>query len=203
MLVPMAVDRQALDPARDIYPDLLGQRIVFLGGVMDAAAANLVAAQLIHLESVDPDRSIDLYVNSPGGEASSMMTIYDTMQRVRPDVATTCIGRAASAAAVVFAAGAPGRRTMLPHARILMGRPQLPKDITGPAVDLDIYAREAQRQKDQMIAILARHTGQHAELIRGDMERDRWLSAVDAVAYGLADEVLVRANPASLPDSIP
>lgn len=195
MLVPTVIETTHRgERAFDIYSRLLGERIVFLGGAIDADAANLVVAQLIHLESSDPERPIDLYVNSPGGETGAMMSIYDTMQHVRPEVATTCIGLAASAAAVILAGGAPGKRRVLPHARVLIHQPWVPNGIGGQATDIDIHAREIIRQKNEMIAILARHSGKDADAIRADIDRDHWLTAEEAVGYGLADTVLSPAH---------
>jgi ATP-dependent Clp protease protease subunit len=191
MLIPTVIEQTARgDRAFDIYSQLLGQRIVFLGRQIDADVANLIVAQLLHLESDDPDKDVHLYINSPGGEASSMMAIYDTIQCLRPEVATTCIGLAASAAAVILAAGAPGKRMVLAHSRVLIHQPHVVGGIEGQASDIEIQAREIVRQREQMVTILARHTGQSEERVRRDIDRDYWLAAEEAVAYGLADGVL-------------
>ncbi len=191
MLIPTVIEQTSRgERAYDIYSRLLGHRVVFLGRPVDADVANLIVAQLIHLESEDPEKDIGLYINSPGGEMSSMMAIYDTMQHVKPEVATTCIGMAASAAAVILASGAPGKRSVLPHARVLIHQPLLTGGLEGQASDIEIHAREIVRQKEEMIAILARHTGQSPETIAADTDRDRWLTAEQAVEYGLADSVM-------------
>ncbi|MGQ0848679.1 MAG: ATP-dependent Clp protease proteolytic subunit [Actinomycetota bacterium] len=191
MLIPTVIEQTPRgERAYDIYSQLLGQRIVFLGRPFDSDLANLIVAQLLHLEAEDPDKDVHLYINSPGGEGSSMMAIYDTIQCLRPEVATTCVGLAASAGAVILAAGAPGKRMALPHSRVLIHQPHIVGGIEGQASDIEIHAREIVRQKDQTIAILARHTGRSPEAIRRDTDRDRWMSAEEAVAYGLADGVL-------------
>ncbi|HKX74821.1 MAG TPA: ATP-dependent Clp protease proteolytic subunit [Acidimicrobiia bacterium] len=197
MLIPTVIEQTARgERAYDIYSQLLGQRIVFFGRPLDSDLANLIVAQLLFLESEDPDKDINLYINSPGGEGSAMLAIYDTIQTLRPEVATTCIGLAASAAAVILAAGAPGKRMLLPHSRVLIHQPHVPGGIDGQASDIEIHAREIVRQKDQMISILARHTGQSEETIRRDTDRDRWLPAEEAVAYGLADGII---SPSRIP----
>jgi len=191
MLIPTVIEQTSRgERAYDIYSQLLGQRIVFLGRPIDSEVANLIVAQLLFLESEDPDKDINLYINSPGGEGSSMMAIYDTMQTVRPELATTCIGLAASAAAVILSAGAPGKRMLLPHSRVLIHQPHVPGGIDGQASDIEIHAKEIIRQKDQMIAILARHTGQSEDTIRRDTDRDRWMPAEESVSYGLADGIV-------------
>ena len=197
MLVPTVIEQTSRgERAYDIYSRLLGHRVVFLGRPIDADVANLVVAQLIHLESEDPDKQISLYINSPGGEMSAMMAIYDTMQHVRPQVMTTCIGIAASAAAVILAAGSPGQRFVLPHARVLIHQPLLHGGLEGQASDIEIHAREIVRQKEEMTAILSRHTGQPEDKITEDTDRDRWLTAEQAVEYGLVDSIMA---PARLP----
>lgn len=191
MLIPTVIEQTARgERAFDIYSQLLGQRIVFLGRPIDADLANLIVAQLLHLESEDPEKDVHLYINSPGGEASSMMAIYDTMQCLRPEVATTCIGLAASAAAVILAGGSAGKRMVLPHSRVLIHQPHVVGGIEGQASDIEIHAREIVRQREQMVAILARHTGQDEATIRRDTDRDHWLGAEEAVSYGLADGIL-------------
>lgn len=191
MLIPTVIEQTSRgERAYDIYSRLLGHRVVFLGRPVDADTANLIVAQLIHLESEDPEKDISLYINSPGGEMSSMMAIYDTMQHVRPEVMTACIGMAASAAALILAAGAPGKRYVLPHARVLIHQPHLTGGLEGQASDIEIHAREIVRQKEEMTAILARHTGQSPETIAADTDRDRWLTAEQAVEYGLVDSIM-------------
>ena len=191
MLVPTVVEQTSRgERAFDIYSRLLGHRVIFLGRPIDSDLANLVVAQLIHLESEDPDKDVSMYINSPGGEMSSLMAIYDTMQHIKPEVMTSCIGLAASAAAVLLAAGAPGKRFVLPHARILIHQPHLSGGLEGQASDIEIHAREIVRQKEEMIEILANHTGQTPETIRLDTDRDRWLTATQAVEYGLVDGIL-------------
>lgn len=171
----------------DPYSKLLQERIVFLGTQVDDTSANDVMAQLIHLESASPDQDINLYINSPGGSFSSMTAIYDTMQFVTCDVATVCIGQAASAAAVLLAAGAPGKRMITPGARILIHQPSLGDVVRGDTSDLEIQANEMLRTRDQLEALLVRHTGQPAERVSADLERDTIFDANAAVAYGLAD----------------
>jgi ATP-dependent Clp protease protease subunit len=200
MLIPTVIEQTSRgERAYDIYSRLLGHRVVFLGRPVDADTANLIVAQLIHLESEDPEKDVSLYINSPGGEMSSMMAIYDTMQHVRPEVMTACIGMAASAAAVILAAGAPGKRFVLPHARVLIHQPHLTGGLEGQASDIEIHAREIVRQKEEMTAILARHTDQSPETIARDTDRDRWLTAEQAVEYGLVDSIMAPARvPAGL-----
>ncbi|TCO50746.1 ATP-dependent Clp protease proteolytic subunit [Actinocrispum wychmicini] len=171
------------------YNKLFEERIIFLGVQIDDASANDVMAQLLYLESVDPDRDIEMYINSPGGSFTSLMAIYDTMQYVRPDVRTTCLGQAASAAAVLLAAGTPGKRMALPNARVLIHQPSI-EGIYGQVSDLEIQANEIQRLRRQMEITLAHHTRKAPEDIRKDIERDKILTAEDAKTYGIIDEVL-------------
>jgi ATP-dependent Clp protease protease subunit len=193
LLVPTVIEETSRgDRAVDIFSRLLGSRVVFLGSPIDDHVANLMVAQLLHIEAEDADKDISLYVNSPGGEASAMMAIYDAMQHVRPEVATTCIGLAASAGAVILAAGAPGKRSALPHSRVLIHQPVLTGEIHGQASDLEIHAREIVRLKQQMLEILAHHTGQSVDRIRLDTDRDRWMTAEEALGYGLVDRILER-----------
>jgi ATP-dependent Clp protease, protease subunit len=201
MLIPTVIEHTARgERAYDIYSRLLGHRVVFLGQAIDADVANLIVAQLIHLEGEDPEKDISLYVNSPGGEISSLMAIYDAMQHVAPDVSTLCIGMAASSAAVILAAGAPGKRYVLPHARVLIHQPHVMGGLQGQATDIEIHAREIIRQKGQLNAILAAHTGQPVERVERDTERDHWLTPEEAVEYGLVDTVMSRPPiPASPP----
>ena len=200
MLVPTVIEQTSRgERAYDIYSRLLGHRVVFLGQQVSPDVANLVVAQLVHLESEDPDKDISLYINSPGGETSSMMAIYDTMQHVRPEVMTICIGLAASAAALILAAGEPGKRFILPHARVLIHQPSLHGGLEGQASDIEIHAREIIRQKAEMTAILARHTGNSEERVATDIDRDQWLTAEGAVEYGLADSLMAPSRvPAGL-----
>ncbi|MFI7612169.1 ATP-dependent Clp protease proteolytic subunit [Nonomuraea terrae] len=170
------------------YTKLFEDRVVFLGTPIDDGVANAVMAQLLTLESLDPDRDINIYINSPGGSFTAMAAIYDTMQFVRPEIHTVCIGEAASAAAVLLAAGAPGKRAALPHARVLLHQPHT-EGGRGQGSDLEIHAREILRMRDQQEEILSRHTGRGVLEIRKDIERDRILTAEQARTYGLIDDV--------------
>ncbi|WP_067683065.1 ATP-dependent Clp protease proteolytic subunit [Nocardia miyunensis] len=170
------------------YNKLFEERIIFLGMPIDDTVANDVMAQLLVLESLDPDRDITMYINSPGGDVTALMAIYDTMQYVRADVATVCLGEAASAAAVLLAAGTPGKRAALPNARVLIHQPRT-GGIQGQVSDLQIAAAEIERIRSQMEAILARHTGKTAEEVRKDTDRDKILTAQDAKEYGIVDQV--------------
>ena len=171
------------------YNKLFEERIIFVGVQIDDASANDVMAQLLYLESVDPDRDIIMYINSPGGSFTSLMAIYDTMQFARPDVQTYCLGQAASAAAVLLAAGTPGKRFALPNSRILIHQPAM-EGVYGQVSDLEIQANEIQRVRRLMESTLARHTNRDAEQIRLDIERDKILTADEARDYGIVDEVL-------------
>jgi ATP-dependent Clp protease protease subunit len=173
----------------DPYSKLLQERIVFLGTPIDDTSANDVMAQLIHLESAAPEQDIHLYVNSPGGSFSAMTAIYDTMQFVTCDVATVCIGQAASAAAVLLAAGAAGKRMITPGARVLIHQPSLSEAVRGDTSDLEIQAAEMLRTREQLETLLSRHTGQDVERIRTDIERDKLFDAEAAVGYGLVDRL--------------
>lgn len=179
--------------AYDIYSRLLEDRIIFLGYTIDDAVANYVIAQLLFLEAEDPDKDINIYINSPGGSVTAGLAIYDTMQYVRPDITTICIGQAASMAAVLTAAGAKGKRFALPYARFLLH--QLMGGVQGQATDIDIQAREIVRIGEMIDEILVKHTSQSLEIIRRDSDRDFFMGAYEAKEYGLIDEVLVR-NPA-------
>ena len=170
------------------YNKLFEERIIFLGTQVDDASANDIMAQLLVLEGQDPDRDITMYINSPGGSFTSLMAIYDTMQYVRPDVQTVCLGQAASAAAVLLAAGAPGKRAALPNARVLMHQPAT-GGVQGQVSDLEIQAQEIERMRKLMEETLARHTGRPAEQIRLDTDRDKILTASEAVDYGIIDQV--------------
>jgi len=171
------------------YNKLFEERIIFVGVQIDDASANDVMAQLLYLESVDPDRDITMYINSPGGSFTSLMAIYDTMQFARPDVQTFCLGQAASAAAVLLSAGTPGKRYALPNSRILIHQPSM-EGAYGQVSDLEIQANEIQRVRRLMEATLARHTSKAPEEIRADIERDKILTAQEAKEYGIVDEVL-------------
>ena len=170
------------------YNKLFEDRIIFLGTQVDDASANDIMAQLLVLEGQDPDRDITMYINSPGGSFTSLMAIYDTMQYVRPDVQTVCLGQAASAAAVLLAAGAPGKRAALPNARVLIHQPAT-GGVQGQVSDLEIQAQEIERMRKLMEETLARHTGRPAEQIRLDTDRDKILTASEAVDYGIIDQV--------------
>ncbi|RJQ74580.1 ATP-dependent Clp protease proteolytic subunit [Pseudonocardiaceae bacterium YIM PH 21723] len=171
------------------YNKLFEERIIFLGVQIDDASANDVMAQLLVLESLDPDRDILMYINSPGGSFTALMALYDTMQFVRPDIQTYCLGQAASAAAVLLSAGAPGKRFALPNARILIHQPAT-EGIQGQVSDLEIQAEEIQRVRTSLETTLARHTNRTEEQVRADIERDRFLTAEQAKEYGIVDEVL-------------
>lgn len=187
--IPSVVERTHRgERAVDIYSRLLTDRIVYLGTEIDDGVANVVIAQLIHLESESPDSPIDLYLNSPGGSVTAMLAIYDAMQFIRSEVGTTCVGQAASSAAVLLAAGAPGRRTVLPHARVVLHQPSGGGQGTLP--DLAVQAKEIARVRAEMEVILARHTSRSVEQVREDTDRDLVLSAPAAVAYGIVDGVL-------------
>lgn len=176
--------------AYDIYSRLLEDRIIFLGMPIDDYVANYVIAQLLYLEAEDPDKDISLYINSPGGSVTAGLAIYDTMQFIKPDVVTICLGQAASMAAVLMAAGTPGKRYALPYSRFLLH--QLMAGVRGQATDIEIQAREIMRIAEMIDEILMRHTGQPIEVIRRDSDRDFFMSAQEAKAYGLVDTVLTR-----------
>lgn len=169
------------------YNKLFEERIIFLGVQIDDASANDVMAQLLVLESTDPDRLITMYINSPGGSVTAMTAIYDTMQFVRPEIQTVCLGQAASAAAVLLAAGTPGRRMAVPNARVMIHQPSV--EGYGQVSDLEIQAAEIQRMRSQMESMLARHTGQTEERIRADIDRDKFLTAAEAKEYGIIDDI--------------
>jgi ATP-dependent Clp protease protease subunit len=171
------------------YNKLFEERIIFCGVQIDDASANDIMAQLLVLEAEDPDRDITMYINSPGGSFTSLMAIYDTMQYVRPDIATACIGQAASAAAVMLAGGTPGKRAALPNARILIHQPSM-EGAYGQVSDLEIQAAEINRVRRQMELMLARHTNKDADQIRKDIERDKILTAQEALEYGIIDEIM-------------
>ncbi|HLU32132.1 MAG TPA: ATP-dependent Clp protease proteolytic subunit [Acidimicrobiia bacterium] len=199
MLIPTVVEQTARgERAFDIYSRLLGHRVVFLGRPVDDEVANLIVAQLLHLESEDPDKPIHLYINSPGGSMDAMFAIYDSMQHVRPAVETTCIGMAASAAALILTGGEEGARSILPHGRVMIHQPHV-GGVGGQASDIEIHAAEIVRQREQANQVLARHTGQDIERIRTDTDRDRWMTADEAVVYGLVDRIL---SPAAIPPGL-
>ena len=187
--IPNVVEKRPTgERALDIYSRLLSDRIVYLGTELDDGVANVIVAQLLHLESEDADREINLYLNSPGGSMTAMLAIYDTMQFIHAPVATTCVGQAASAAAVLLSAGSPGRRAILPHGRVLLHQPSA--EGRGTLPDLVLHAREIMRIRAQMEEVLSRHTGQSAERLRADTDRDKIFTAEDAVAYGIVDAVI-------------
>jgi ATP-dependent Clp protease protease subunit len=192
MYIPIVVEQTGRgERAYDIYSRLLKDRIVFIGSPVDDSVANLVIAQLLFLEAEDPDKDIHLYVNSPGGIVSSGLAIYDTMQYIRPQVSTICMGMAASLAALLLAAGAPGKRFALPHARIMIHQPEV-SGISGQATDVEIHAREIVRLKEKLNEIFAHHTGQPVERIIKDSDRNFFMSAEEAKAYGVIDKVIER-----------
>ena len=187
--IPTVVEKTAgVERAYDIYSRLLSERIIFLGTEIDDGVANVVMAQLLHLEFASPEAEIGLYINSPGGSYSAMTAIYDTMQFIRPDVATTCMGQASSAAAVLLAAGTPGKRMVLRHARVLLHQPSA--EARGALPDLAVQAAEVARIRADMEEILSLHTGHPVSTIRQDTDRDHTFTAQQAVDYGLADEVI-------------
>lgn len=187
--VPVVVEQRPNgERASDVFSRLLSDRIIFLGTEIDDGVANVVIAQLLHLQSEDPDKPIHLYLNSPGGSVTALLAIYDTMRYVRPDVATFCLGQAASAAAVLLAAGTPGQRHVLEHARVLLHQPS--GGGQGTAADLELQAAEILRLRAQVDQVLATHTGRSVEQLRADTDRDLVLTAEQAVAYGIADTVV-------------
>jgi ATP-dependent Clp protease, protease subunit len=188
-LVPTVVESSNRgERAYDLYSRLLRERIIFLGTPIDDTIANLVCAQLLFLESEDPDKDINLYINSPGGDITGLLAVYDTMKYIKPDVSTFCFGQAASAAAVLLAAGTKGKRYALPHARVLLHQPW--GGVGGQASDIEIQAREILRMKDMLNDMLASDTGQSTERIAKDTDRDFIIGAAEAVEYGLIDEVI-------------
>jgi ATP-dependent Clp protease, protease subunit len=196
-LVPTVIEQTNRgERAFDIYSRLLKERIIFLGTPIDDTVSNLMIAQLLHLESEDPDKDISIYINSPGGEITALFAIYDTMQYIKPDVQTICVGQAASAAAVLLAAGARGKRYCLPHARILIHQPH--GGATGQAVDIEIQAKEIIRMRDLLDEILAHHTSQPVEKVAHDTDRDFIMSASEAQDYGIVDEVITNRELASV-----
>jgi ATP-dependent Clp protease protease subunit len=197
-LVPMVVEQTSRgERAYDIYSRLLKDRIVFIGSPIDDDIANLVIAQLLFLEAEDPDKDINIYINSPGGVVTAGMAIYDTMQFIKPPVATVCLGQAASMAAVLLAGGAAGKRTALPNARILIHQPM--GGTRGQATDIKIQAEEILRMREHLNMILSKHTGQPLERISSDTERDYYMSSEQAKAYGIIDQVVAKRSAAPKP----
>ncbi|MCS3902994.1 ATP-dependent Clp protease protease subunit [Methylohalomonas lacus] len=193
-LVPMVVEQSARgERAYDIYSRLLKERVVFLVGPVEDQVANLIIAQLLFLESENPDKDIHLYINSPGGSVSAGLGIYDTMQFIKPDISTMCVGQAASMGSLLLAAGAPGKRFCLPHSRIMIHQPL--GGFQGQATDIDIHAREILKAREQLNQILSKHTGQSVEQVQQDTERDRFMGGDEAVTYGLIDDVLSERKP--------
>jgi len=191
MYVPIVVEQSERgERSYDIYSRLLKDRIIFLGGPIDDNVANAVIAQMLFLEAEDPDKDIHLYINSPGGVVTAGMAIYDTMQYIKPDVSTICVGSAASMGAVLLTAGAKGKRYALPHARVMIHQPL--GGIQGQASEIEIHAREILRMREELNGILASRSGQDIEVVARDTDRDNFMSAQDAVEYGLIDEVLTR-----------
>ena len=191
-LIPMVVEQTNRgERAYDIYSRLLRDNIIFIGTPIDDNVANLVTAQLLFLEAEDPEKDVSLYINSPGGVVTAGMAIYDTIQFIRPDVATICIGQAASVAAVLLAAGSPGKRFALPNSRLLIHQPTI-GGLSGQATDIDIHAREILRIRANLNEIMAKHTNQPIEKIERDMERDFWMSAQQAREYGIIDEIIYK-----------
>ncbi len=192
-LIPMVVEQTNRgERAYDIYSRLLKDRIIFLGNIIDDDVANVVVAQMLFLESEDPDRDIHFYLNSAGGVVTAGLAIYDTMQYIKPDISTLCMGQAASMAALLLAAGVKGKRFALPHSRILLHQPL--GGFQGPASDIDIHAKEILRMREELDSILVKHTNQSLERIRKDTDRDFFMSGQQAKEYGIIDEVILRAK---------
>lgn len=192
-LVPMVVEQTSRgERAFDIYSRLLKERVIFIVGPIDDHTANLIVAQLLFLESENPDKDINLYINSPGGVVSAGLAIYDTMQFIRPDVSTMCLGQAASMGALILAAGTKGKRFCLPHSRVMIHQPL--GGYQGQATDIDIHAREILKLREQLNEIMASHTGQSKKSVARDTERDNFMSPEQAVEYGLVDQILDSRN---------
>jgi ATP-dependent Clp protease protease subunit len=197
-LVPMVVEQSARgERAYDIYSRLLKERVIFLVGPVEDYMANVIVAQLLFLESENPDKDINLYINSPGGSVTAGMAIYDTMQFIKPAVSTLCIGQAASMGALLLCAGAAGKRFCLPHSRVMIHQPL--GGFSGQATDIDIHAREILKARDRLNEILSRHTGQPVEKVANDTDRDNFMGAEDAKAYGIIDAVLSTRESIKLP----
>ncbi|MBW1701292.1 MAG: ATP-dependent Clp endopeptidase proteolytic subunit ClpP [Deltaproteobacteria bacterium] len=189
MLIPMVIEQSSRgERAYDIYSRLLKDRIIFVGETVEDSMANTIIAQMLFLESEDPDKDINLYLNSPGGVTTSGLAIYDTMQYIRPEIATICVGQSASLAALLLAAGTKGKRYALPNARIMIHQPL--GGMQGQATDIDIHAREILKTRDTLNQILAKHTGQDIETIQKDTERDFFMSSEQAKEYGIVDKVI-------------
>ena len=201
-LVPMVVEQTARgERAYDIYSRLLKERVIFLVGPVNDQMANLIVAQLLFLESENPDKDISLYINSPGGSVSAGLSIYDTMQFIKPDVSTICLGQAASMGALLLAGGARGKRYCLPHSRMMLHQPS--GGFQGQASDIEIHAREVLKLRERLNAILAKHTGQTFETIARDTDRDNFMGAPEAIDYGLVDTILTsRAEMPSQPPQV-
>jgi ATP-dependent Clp protease, protease subunit len=196
-LVPIVVEQSARgERAYDIYSRLLKERVIFIVGPIDDYMANVVVAQLLFLESDNPDKDINIYINSPGGVVTSGLAIYDTMQFLKPDVSTMCVGQACSMGAFLLAAGAPGKRYSLPNSRVMIHQPL--GGFSGQASDIDIHAREILKMRDKLNEILSHHTGQPVEKVALDTDRDRFLSAAEAATYGLIDKVVDKRADASV-----
>jgi ATP-dependent Clp protease protease subunit len=194
MLIPMVVEQTNRgERAYDIYSRLLKDNIIFLGRPIDDDVSNLVIAQMLFLEAENPEKDIALYINSPGGSITAGLAIYDTMQYIRPDTSTLCVGQAASMAAVLLAAGTKGKRSVLPNSRVLIHQPLL-YGLQGQQTDIEIHAKDLLRMRERIEEILAHHSGKSIEEIHSDTERDKILSAPDAVEYGLADQVMDRRS---------
>ncbi|MET0627667.1 MAG: ATP-dependent Clp protease proteolytic subunit [Acidimicrobiia bacterium] len=195
--IPYVTEQTARGPeTRTVFDRLLKDRIIFLGTPIDDVVANIVIAQLLHLESEDPDKDISIYINSPGGEITGLFAIYDTMHFVKCEVSTICLGQAASAAAVILASGTPGKRFVLPHSRVLIHQPH--GGASGQAVDIEIQAKEIVRMREALDSILAHHTGQEVEKVAKDTDRDFIMSAIEAKEYGIVDEVITNRDLASV-----
>ena len=191
--VPMVVEQSSQgERSYDIYSRLLKDRIVFLGGAIEDVTANTIIAQLLFLEAENPDKDIHLYINSPGGVVTAGMAIYDTMQYIKPDVSTICVGSAASMASVLLTAGAKGKRFALPHSQIMIHHPL--SGVQGQATEIEIHAREILRMRKELNTLLSQHTGQSLDVIMKDTERDNFMTAEDAKKYGLIDEILLRPH---------
>jgi ATP-dependent Clp protease protease subunit len=192
MLVPIVVEQTNRgERSYDIYSRLLKDNIIFLSGAIDNEIANLVIAQMLFLEAENPEKDVSLYLNSPGGDISAGLAIYDTMQYIRPSIATYCVGQAASMAAVLLAAGAKGKRTVLPNSRVLIHQPWV-QGLGGQQTDVQIHAEDLLRMREKLDEVLAKHTGKSQEEVHRDTERDRILTAEEAIEYGLADQVMKR-----------
>jgi ATP-dependent Clp protease protease subunit len=193
MLIPIVIEQSSRgERAYDIYSRLLKDRIIFLGEQVHDGMANTIIAQMLFLESEDPDKDINLYVNSPGGSVTAELAIYDTMQYIRPDIATICMGQATSMGALLLAAGAKGKRYALPHARVMIHQPL--GGVQGQATDIDIQAKEIMKIKDLIHKILVKHTGQTLERIRQDTERDYFMDVQEALRYGIVDRVITERD---------